>query len=269
MAGKQDNNHEDDMASQVLEHLKNSPVEVINPKNSSSSNTKKYLIVALILIVVSSAAGFAAWKLLLAKSNPTAANTVSETENQNEAPAENTLNDLTQEYTSDRLLVDIKYPAAWKAEEDAGEIIVYSPETEVTAANGETVPVEFKVLIKQGADKTDSEYLGRGFAVEKSEPIKYNDPATGQRQKTFVTNFGLDSSDNFAYFIVQGNFNLKKDETLGPDFAGEADAILVSGGFYSKDSEDKTKLISLDPDNYKSDETYLTAIEIVKTLRLR
>lgn len=269
MTGKQDHKQEDDIASQVLEHLKNPPIEVINPKNSSGSNTKKYLIITSILIIIFAAAGFAAWKFLLTDSNQTADQPVSETESQNEAANGSSLSELTQEYTSDRLLIDFKYPTDWKVDENSGEIIVYSQEAEITDVSGEAVSAEFRLLIKQGAEETDSEYLGHGFVIKKSKPIKYTDPAAGQRKKSFVTDFGLDSSDNFAYFIVQGNFELEKDETLGPDFAKEADAILISGGFYSKDSKGKTKLVSLDPETYQLDEAYLSAIEIVKTLRLR
>ncbi len=166
-------------------------------------------------------------------------------------------------------MIDFKYPTGWKVNEDTGEITVTSPKTKIEDFGGENIETEFKILIKQGADQSDSEYLGRGFAVTKSMPVKYSDPAAGQRKKSFITDFGLDSSDNFAYFVLQGNFELEKDETLGPDFAKEADAILISGGFYGEDSEDKTKLVYLDPEVYQANETYLTAVEIVKTLRLR
>ncbi len=266
---KQKNDDNNDVASEVLEHLKNPPVEVINPNKNSDSGKKKYLIIIPVVITILAAAGFAAWKFLLNGNEQAANQPAVETENQDNMAEEAAPLEPTQEYTSDRLLIDIKYPAGWKVEEDSGEIVVTSPEATVTDVNGEELPAEFKVLIKQGADQSDGEYLGRGFAVRKSQPFKYSDPASAQREKSFITDFGLDASNNFAYFIAQGNFDLKKDETLGPDFASEADAVLVSGGFYSEDSEDETQLVSLDPEAYQSDETYLLALEIVKTLRLR
>ncbi|HEX5798226.1 MAG TPA: hypothetical protein VFX79_02620 [Candidatus Saccharimonadales bacterium] len=263
-----DHKQKDDIASEVLEHLKNPPVEVINPNKSSSSNTKKYLIVAAVLIILG-AGGFAAWKFLLSSDKQTTDQSEPEAESQSSAAEEASAGEPTQEYSSDRLLIDFKYPAGWEVEEDSGEVAVTSPEATVTDVNGEELSAEFKVFIKQGADQSDGEYLGRGFAIRKSQPFKYSDPAAAQREDSFITDFGLDASNNFAYFIAQGNFNLKKDETLGPDFASESDAVLVSGGFYSKDSEDETQLVSLDPEAYQSDETYLLALEIVKTLRLR
>ncbi|MEX2014481.1 MAG: hypothetical protein WD885_00915 [Candidatus Saccharimonadales bacterium] len=263
----QDHKQKDDIASEVLEHLKNPPIEVINPKKNHS-NTKKYLIIAIAVLVVLSAGGFGAWKFLLSDDN-TSNQTEPEAESPSNANEEVSINELTEEYSSDRLLIDFKYPANWKVDEDSGEIIVYSPEEEITDIGGENVSGEFKILIKQGADKSDSEYLGRGFAVGKSQPFKYSDPTASQREESFITDFGLDASDNFAYFVAQGNFELKKNETLGSDFAGKADEVLVSGGLYSKGSEDKTKLVSLNPKDYLSNETYLLAIEIVKTLRLR
>jgi len=259
---------EEDLASEVLEHLKNPPVDVINPNKDSKSGSKKYLVIFLILILLA-AGGFAAWKFLVNDKNPPEqqpASAVASTEN---TSGEDTLSEPTQEYTSDRLLIDFKYPTGWKVVEDSGEIAITSPKTEIEDFAGENVEAEFKILIKQGADQSDSEYLGRGFAIKKSTPVKYSDPAAGQRKKSFVTDFGLDSSDNFAFFVLQGNFELEKDETLGPDFAKESDAILISGGFYGKDSEDKTGLTYLDPEAYLANETYLTAVETVKTLQLR
>ena len=263
---QKDQKKNDDLASQVLEHLKNPPVEVIDPKGSGSS-TKKYLIAATILIIIGTGS-FALWKFVLADTSDQSASVASE-EQSEEVDGDASANGLSQEYSSDSLLIDIKHPANWKVDESSGEIIVYSPAQEAEDVSGESLASEFRVMIKQGAGEPDSEYLGRGFAISKSEPIKYTDPASNQREESFLTNFGLDSSAYFSYFVVQGNFNLKKDETLGKDFASKADEILVSGGFYSKDSEDKTQLVSLDPDKFQSNETYKTAIEIVKTLRLR
>lgn len=258
---------EDDLASQVLERLKHPPVEVVNPKGSDS-NTKKYLLISFILIILA-VGGFAAWKFFL-KDEQTTSWPVQQAENQNNsADDKSPLAGLTQKYSSDKLMVDIKYPAGWKVDESSGEITIYSPTEDIESVEGESLPAEFRVLIKQGAGETDSEYLGRGFAVKASKPIKYIDPAFNQRKKSLITDFGLDASTSFSYFVVQGNFKLKKDETLGSDFASEADEILVSGGFYSKDSKDKTKLVSLDPKTYESNELYLTAIEIIKTLKLR
>jgi hypothetical protein len=261
--------HESDIASEVLEHLKNPPVEIIDPRNNSGSATKKYLLVILALVVILAAGGFAAWKFLLNGKN--SSTNQSETESADVVPTspEVSSNQLNQDYTSDRLLIDFKHPAGWKVDEDSGEITITSTEVEITDVSGEDVQSEFKILIKQGADQSDSEYLGRGFALDSSESIKYNDPASNQRKKSLITGFGLDSSDSFAFFVLQGNFKLEKDETLGPDFAKEPDAILVSGGFYSKDSGDKTKLVFLDPETYQTNEIYLAAVEIVKTLRLR
>lgn len=269
MTDRQDHSQKNDIASEILEHLKNPPTEVTNPNKNSGSNAKKYLIITLVLIILFGAGGFAAWKFLLNDNKQTSNLPVSETESQNNAQDENFLQGLTQEYTSDRLLIDFKYPDSWKVDENSGEIMVYSPSAEITDANGERISAEFRVLIKQGARETDSEYLGRGFAVKESKPIKYTDPSSNQREESLITDFGLDSSNYFSYFVVQGNFKLKKGETLGSDFAAKADEILVSGGFYSKDSKDKTKLVSLYLEDYNTSEMYLSALEIIKTLKLR
>lgn len=273
MSDNQDKNHDNDVASEVLEHLKNPPVEVINPKNKPGSSKKKYLLLTSILIIIFSVLGFAIWYFVLNKKDQpenTQATMASQEQPESESGDDNlTSDELSQEYTSDRLQIDVKHPSNWKVDESSGEIIVYSPKTDVENVGGSEVSAEFRVIIKQGSGSSDSKYLGRGFAVKESQKIEYIDPAANQREESLVTNFGLDSSDSFAYFVVQGNFDLKKNETLGSDFASEADAVLVSGGFYSNESEDETKLVELDLDKYESNELYQTAIDIVKTLRLR
>lgn len=265
MADYQHQKKNDDLASEVLEHLKNPPVDVINPKGSGGG-TKKYIIVTAVLTIVIFAAGFAVWKFLIHEDqvDPVASEDRSVSE-----ITEESANELSQQYVSDRMMIDVKHPSNWKATEENNKIEIFSPETEVLDAEGNKLPAVFKVFIKLGAERSDSEYLGRGFAVKKSEPISYEDPALNQRKDSLVTGFGLDSSDHFAYFVVQGNFNLKKNESLGGEFAGKADEILVSGGFYSEESEDRTKLVAMSPDSYSSNELYKTAIEIIKTLRLR
>lgn len=269
MAEQENNKQPDDVASEILENLKKHPVEVIDPnKRSEPRNKKKYFILFLVLILVLGA-GFAIWKFFINRSDQPSAQLSPATENQVKTPSEDSASAPTQEYTSDSLMIDFKYPTGWKVKESSDSLTVSSPETEVATAEGDSVTAEFKLMIKQGADRSDSEYLGRGFALKKSSPLKYSDPATGQRKKTFITDFGLDSSDNFAYFVVEGNFELEKDETLGPDFAKEADAILVSGGFYTKGSGGENKLVATDSETYISNEFYKAAVEIVKTLQLR
>ena len=269
MAEQENNKQPDDVASEILENLKNNPVEIIDPnKRSSPGNKKKYFILLFILILVLGG-GFAAWKFLLNRSDQPSAQPSPAAESQAKTAPEDTAGEPTEEYTSDSLMIDFKYPTGWKVKEGSDSITISSPEAEVATVEGDTTSAEFKLMIKQGADRSDSEYLGRGLALKKSSSLKYSDPATGQRKKTFITDFGLDSSDNFAYFVVEGNFELEKDETLGPDFAKEPDAILVSGGFYTKGSAGENKLVATGSETYASNEFYKSAVEIVKTLQLR
>lgn len=268
MSEQKDKIYEDDVASEILENLRNAPVEVIDPKKNSGSSGKKFYIIFFVLIILAGT-GFAAWKFLLQKDNKTdqqAANTQPIQANNQDISSEPS---LSQDYTSDRLLVDFKYPDDWTVDEDTGDIIISSPEIEVDNIKGEPEKAVFRIFIKQGADKADSEYLGRGLAIKKSESINYSDPSASQRKKTLITQFGLDSSNNFAYFVVQGNFDLKKDETLGPNYAHEVDAILISGGFYRDEADGDPGFIMIDPDACEQDQNYKTAVEIVKSIKLR
>lgn len=249
--------------------------EQIPPARSSAS--KKTIIRRLVLVVVVLAiiAGgiFAAWKLIPSK-NDTADKT-SENQSQTQTPESQDLESdigdttLSETYTSDFLRIDFKHPQSWKVSEENSGLIVKSPTFKLQENNGAESLSYFKIYIKKAATEADGKYLGRGYAVADSGKIAYADPLPGQRKDSYLTNFGLETPDNFAYFIVQGNFNLMKGDTLGPKFASEVDSFLIAGGFSTDEQKEglSTKIVS--EDSYSTYPAYKTAVEIVKSLQLK
>lgn len=232
-----------------------------------------YLLVAIIILA---AAGIVAWKLVPAKQSGQKPSAAASEQNQNTSEDQadavalalgNT--NLTETYTSDTLRLEFKHPPGWKVAEQANALMIKSPAFDLADRNGSVASTYFKIYIKQGANGTDGKYLGRGYAVAPSEKLTYANPAVGQRKTTFLTDFGLDTSDNFAYFVVQGNFNLEKGDTLGPKFASETEAFLLSGGFASEQEKDNLQTRLITTDSYKQNLAYQTAVEIVKTLQLK
>ena len=253
----------------------NVPVEIIDPNQlpghkEPRSKLPKYLLILLGVIIFAAAAGLAGWKLLKKfNSSQTEPNASQQINSDNTGQTGGGKQPLSEEYSSSQLLIDFKYPSSWEVAEENGAIFVKSPNFRYSENEGGEVSGVFKIYIKKGAEENDGKYLGRGYAIGPSEKLQYSNPASGQRKETFVTAFGLDKPDNFSYFVVQGNFNLKKGETLGPKFASEQDAFLIAGGFASDDLKDALETNPISVDYYKSDQNYLTAIEIIKTIRLR
>lgn len=177
--------------------------------------------------------------------------------------------ELSETYTNDFLRLTFKHPKNWAVKDQNDIITITSPQFKYTLKDGSEKEGFFKLYIRQSSTPSEGQYLGRGFAVEQSEKMIYSDPAEGQKKETYLTNFGLDSSNNFAYFVVQGNFALAKDESLGPKFASEPGSYLIAGGFGSADIESplQTNLLSLS--SFKNEQEYKTAIEIAKSLQLK
>ncbi|MBW3569146.1 hypothetical protein KY385_03405 [Candidatus Parcubacteria bacterium] len=248
----------------------NSPAAKFRPKKSFLS--KKVWIWSAILALVLLIGGLA-WVFV-----PSKEQSQSSPEQNNQEPAKNSQTqgdgdnlpsqELTQSHTNDFLRLTLKYPKGWQISDENDVILLKSPVFSYQLADG---PKEgfFKIYIKQQATPADGKYLGRGYAAAPSKKITYIDPQPGQRSDTFLTDFGLDSPDNFAYFVIQGNFELKKGETLGPKFAREPDAFLIAGGFASADSEAPLDTELLAVDSYASEQAYKTAIDIVKSLQLK
>jgi hypothetical protein len=227
------------------------------------------LIMLLLGIILVGGGVAAAWKLIPSKKDD------SQNNQSQQPPAEEPQTNqgigdtaLSETYKSDFLRLEFKYPGSWKVSEENSALTVKSPNFDFQDKTGMQTNGYFKVYIKRGTSDNDGKYLGNGYAVKPSEKFTYSEPATGQRTDTFLTDFGLETPDNFAYFVVQGNFNLKKGDTLGPKFANEPDSFLIAGGFAGGEQKDGLATQLLPLDSYKQDKAYITALEIVKTLQL-
>lgn len=262
--------------SQYINLPKDTIQEQIPPvrPSVSKSHLKKRLAILAITLILIAAGAVAAWKFIpeinKKDSDPTKTSQ-SEANQQESTDQQADIGDttLSETYTSDFLRITLKHPKSWQVSDDNNAVLVKSPNFKLKEKNGTETDSYFKIYIRRGATQNDGTYLGKGYAIAQSEKLTYNDPATGQRKDTLLTNFGIDTPDNFAYFVVQGNFNLKKGDTLGPKFASEVDSFLIAGGFAGAEQKDglSTKIVA--EDSFAENPAYLTAVEIVKTLQLK
>jgi hypothetical protein len=161
------------------------------------------------------------------------------------------------------------HPDGWKASEAGGGVRLSSPNFTYQTKSGEQVDGNFRIYIRLGAREQDGKYIGRGVAIKSSEELKYSDPLPGQRKTTLLSSFGLDKTDNFGFFLIAGNFELKKGETLGPNYGKEADAFIVTGGYSSDELKDDLATNMMSVDGYDQTNAYKQAVAIVQSLQLR
>lgn len=186
-------------------------------------------------------------------------------------PAKKDVNDITETKIFENGFLGIKLtiPVSWNSTETENNgVRIESPEFRYKTLTKGEVMGNFRINIRMSARVQDSKYIGRGYATQPSENLIYSKPALGQRANTFLTKFGLDTPDNFAYFLIAGNYNLTKGDTLGPDYGKEPDTYIISGGFSSKDLTDDFATNQVSIDFTKTSNAYKQAVDILKTLQL-
>ena len=244
------------------------------PRKSRSLKPGKWLkrlLLVLLILAITIGLGFAAGKLFGKRKEKPQAQTQAPSTSTPVAPKTSDIPSVygTKTFTSSSLGVELTYPTGWTATEVNGGVRIESPEFTYTNSSAMTVSGNFRVYIRKGARDVDSKYIGRGVAVKPSEKLVYASPTSVQRKETNLSFFGLDNADAFAFFLVAGNFTLNKGDTLGPNYGKEADTVLVTGGYSSKDLKDDfaTNLVPLA--TFQDTNAYKQALDILKSLKLQ
>lgn len=243
------------------------------PGSSRTSRPRRDLIkkLGLVILIVAMLAGAAwgAWYLTHRKKS--ASQSVSQSTTSQSAPKTSDVPAIstTKVFNSDSLALQLTYPTTWTTTEtsDSG-LRVESPTFSYQTTNKSVVNGKFRIFIRQQARASDSTYIGRGVAVQPSVSLSYTKPAPTQRQTTYLTNFGLDTPDNFAYFMIAGNFNLKKGDSLGPNYGKEQGTFIIAGGYSSKDLKDDMATNQVPLTGFDSTNAYKQAVDIIKSLQL-
>ena len=238
---------------------------VSRPGTSKKSHRK--LVVTIIIIIIL-ATGAALYFFLLrtkpssdtpAKSDQSSATTNAATEKQ--------ATDY-KKHTGDFPRMELTYPSTWILVEKDNGVTVSSPDFTYTTTDKGEVKGNFSVYIRQGAREQEGKYIGRGMAVQPTEKLVYKEPSSTQRSDTNLTLFGLDSADYFSFFLVSGDYELKKGETLGPTYGREAETYIIAGGFGSTKQTDPLDYNDLEVKEATSNEAYKQGIDIIKSLKV-
>ena len=230
--------------------------------------SKKPLVIVLIVLVLS-AAGIATVVFLRKDSAPSEQLLNQSNQTTEKVEFEVSAAQGTKTYTNDRMRLSIDYPENWTVTEQGNVTLIESQDfTYNTVSKGE-VTGNFRIYIRQGAQSADSAYFGKGYAIVPSEKLIYSKPTTNQRKETFLSSFGLDTTDNFAYFLIAGNFELAKGDTLGPNYGKEPETYIIAGGYSSKDMKEGLETNQVPVDEYQESTAYKQAVEALKTIQIK
>ncbi len=259
----------------------NQPLELPGGENplphkgvqSKKKKPKKFLIGLFVFLLV---IGLAVVIVMLLKtpdkpvSNNSSASPV--TNNSSQQPAQTS--DVpeannTESYTSSPYRITFSYPKTWMLTEASDNgIRVESKKFSYTKSDGSTTTGNFRIYIRKGGRDQDGSIIGKGVAIEPSEKLKYDNPTPSQRKQTNLSQFGMNTPDNFAFFLIAGNYELKKGDTLGPDYGKEAETIIIAGGYSSEDLKDDLATNAVPTDWFKTTNAYKQAMAILQSLEI-
>lgn len=176
----------------------------------------------------------------------------------------------SKSYDSQNMNLTLSYPSNWTLTANADSSVkIVSPAFSYKTIAGEEIKGNFRVYIRQTARTVDTKYIGLGVAAEPSHPLTYAKPTASQRKTTYLTNFGFDTPDNFAFFFIAGNFNLNKGDTLGPNYGTEPGTNIIAGGYSSDSLKDDMATHQVPLDYFAKKKAYKQALKIVESLQIR
>lgn len=242
------------------------------PKPQGFSKKRIILVIISLFVIAGLGFGLALWQERNSTKESVTSTQTPTTPGENQT---NTNDDVpsvaaTKTFKADFPRIEFTYPENWKVTENSEQegVRVESPNFNYTSINGSKVSGYFRIYIRQGARQQDGRYIGRGVAAADSEKLTYIAPASEQRPETNLSFFGLDSDDNFAFFMIAGNFSLMKGDSLGPDYGKEAETYIITGGYSSNELTEDLATNPVPLDYYRTTNAYKQAMEILKSLKL-
>ncbi len=264
------------------ENLPDMPVDLPG-ESQQSGHTPQYskppkrgykkLAFVLVAIVVVIGLVYGAYKLFGGKKSNTNSSTQQSSQQAQSQPAVSDVPSAsgTKDYSNDNLNLKLSYPSNWTVTESdtKDSFRLESPEFTYQTTDKGNVTGNFRIYVRKGARDIDSKYIARGVAIQPSDKLTYTNPASTQRKDTYLSLFGLDTTDNFAFFLIAGNFNLQKGQSLGPTYGKELQTFIIAGGFSSKSLQDDLATNKVPVSTVQTSNAYKEAVEVLKSLQLQ
>lgn len=240
------------------------------PQPPKLKKSPKGFIVVAVVVLVLAAAGVVGWLFFMQgdPATPTQENTA-QTPEAADATGDVPEAQNTESFTSSPYRLTFMHPKTWTVtENNDNSLLIQSEDFTYQTTSGETKNGNFRLYVRKGGDPADSAIIAKGVAISQSIPLAYKNPTAAQRKETNLSLFGLDNTDNFAFMLITGNFDLKKGETLGPNFGNEAETFIIGGGFSEPGLEPGMATNPISPDNFQNTNAYKQAVSIIETFEI-
>lgn len=229
----------------------------------------KGLLVVIVVVVVLAVAAAVGWFLFIRKpapaSTPAPTTDSSTTTSTDDVPQATN----TESFTSNPYRITFQYPKTWTVTEDNdNSILIQSQSFTYKTADGQSKNGNFRVYVRKGATTADSEIIGKGVAIEPSQKLTYTKPTPAQRTETNLSLFGLNNTSNFAFLLITGNFNLKKGDTLGPNFGKEIETVIIGGGYSEPSMQPGMATNPVPVNGFQNTNAYKQAIAIIQSFEI-
>src|SRR5205085_11593103 len=91
----------------------------------------------------------------------------------------------TESFTSSPYRVTLGYPKTWTVtENNDNSLLIQSKGFSYKTADGQTKNGNFRVYIRKGGQKSDSDIIAKGVAIQASTKLTYTKPTAAQRKET-------------------------------------------------------------------------------------
>lgn len=238
------------------------------PRPPKLKKSPKGLIIVVIIIAVLAAAGIIGWLLF---KEPEPATTPPSTQSTQTTSSTNDVPEASnsETFTSSPYRITFQYPKTWTVtENNDNSVLVQSEDFTYKTQSGESKNGNFRVYIRKGATQADSDIIAKGVAMQNSQKLTYTKPTPAQRTETNLSFFGLDTDTNFAFLLITSNYDLKKGDTLGPNFGKEDDTILIGGGYSEPGLEPGMATNTVPPTVFDQTNAYKQAISIIQSMEI-
>lgn len=238
------------------------------PKPPKLKKSPKGIIIVLVVIGVLAAAGVIGWLLF---NNPDPETTPTPSQQKQSTTSDNDVPEASnsESFTSSPYRITFQYPKTWTVtENNDNSLLIQSEDFNYKTVSGQSKNGNFRVYVRKGASQADSDVIAKGVAMQNSQKLTYTKPTPAQRTETNLSLFGKDDVNNFAFLLITGNYDLKKGDTLGPNFGKEIDTIIIGGGYAEPGLEPGMATNPVPPTGFDQTNAYKQAIAIIQSMEI-
>jgi hypothetical protein len=194
---------------------------------------KKWLVAVIVIIALAVLAGAGYWALLKPEGTSSKKQTGAEqaqTSNQPTTTEPQATTPQLKDYDSTSFPIVLKYPADWTVNDTSEKLTFTSPSMELVDNTGSKVNGAVVFTVQNKQSELPQFKKGSAVAVLASEHIKYESPAAGQRDSTYLSFLqyaGTTQAGSLDAMYVTGNAGYQKAQNVPEDDVIKVDPLIT------------------------------------------